>query len=247
MSITRSALNLALALLVGTGGSAFAQNCASQNPPLVWKISFTNHAATGATAIFSDGVPPSEPEYVHGVGGVNTVLNVCSGSFDATLSLGGKSTRSLGFQFPPSLTSAPDPAAGWGRFYSKSVGFNIRNLGYGTVTSNQEFTFTTRMQLMFTAPDRATYQLIWQNPGAEADSRLRFPCSTADCVYADALVRVHHLPATSTTPETWIVWPDDTTSPAEVGTLFKQLKGAAGYQAVGQYRLPFMFTIARKP
>jgi len=89
-------------------------------------------------AIQGDGSP-----YVNGQSGVDAVINVCSGTGDATLLLSGG--RTMAFSFSNLLASnSATPAWATG---TVSAGFmNVRNIAYVPLGSNRadEYTFTTR-------------------------------------------------------------------------------------------------------
>jgi hypothetical protein len=59
-----------------------AKNCGKLDQPLQWTIFSTYVDHTTTAAITADGAA-----YINGQSGVETVINVCSGSIDATLSL----------------------------------------------------------------------------------------------------------------------------------------------------------------
>ena len=77
--------------------NAYAKPRASQNPGLQWTIN-TLYIDGSVAAIQGDGAP-----YVNGQTGVDAVINVCSGTYDATLNLSGG--RSLSFTFSEPVAS----------------------------------------------------------------------------------------------------------------------------------------------
>lgn len=229
--------------------SGHGSNCT--NPPLIWSLSFTygisSATAPQPTAIYSDGnaTAGSNPSYVNGVDGVVGVIQLCSGTNDATLDLSG-STRSIGWNFSQVLAAnSYTPAWSGTSFYDKSF-LNIRNVLYTPpgFNSTQSYTFTTRMgsQINSKATKTTAFHLRMENPTDQAVIAAP-PDPTANSPYTDALVIVQHSPATATSPETWVAYPDPTSWPPQVGTLIEDL--LRGTVNAGEYSMPFKFTITR--
>src|SRR4051812_43550513 len=85
-----------LVAAVGSGAPAAAENGRTK-PGTEWTISATAVDGTSA-AIQGDGAP-----YSNGETGVTAVINVCSGTYDATLNL--SPSRSLSLSFAQLLAS----------------------------------------------------------------------------------------------------------------------------------------------
>ena len=114
-------------LLAVAASSAQAKgSCTSQNPGLEWTVN-TLYVDGSVAAIQGDGAP-----YINDQSGVSTVINVCSGTYDATLVFSG-SGRSLSFdfsgivasnQYTPSWALAGNTESGPGGF------FNVHDLWF---------------------------------------------------------------------------------------------------------------------
>jgi hypothetical protein len=200
-------------------------------------------------AIQSDGAP-----YIDGQSGVTTVVNVCSGTYDATLLLS-STARSLSFdfsgivnsnQYTPSWALAGDTESGSSGF------FNVHDLWFVPegFTRADEYTFTT--WLHSSVPARGTPGFSMTNPSHDT-SVPNTNVAVANSPYPNARVIAHHCPAntnTATCPnivtETWFVYPEQVSTtpgdPAPVGVLFTSVKGSPVNS--GQFRMPFFFTIS---
>lgn len=247
---------LILALVTGALAVAGnAQNGRCTDIALNWSLSFTYDAGGGApppaTAIYSDGAGGSNPSYSNGVDGVIAIIHNCSGSNDATLGTSG-TTRSIGWNFgavlaTSSTSSCATNTPSWSgtSFYDHSF-LNVRNVLFN-YNASATYTFTTRMASQLNnrgTTTRNLFHMRMENPTVDA---VTAPPSdpTANCPYTDVQVIVTHYPATSTSPETWVAYPDPSSTPAQAGTLLQdQTKGPP--LNLGQYTMPFQFTITRK-
>ena len=221
------------------------------DPGIQWTINLTYVDGTTPNAIQGDGSP-----YINGQSGVDARVNVCSGTYDATLLLGHQRTMSISFA---QLLASNSFTPSWAKTSSTETGtgfLNVRNIFFVPSGSNrsQEFTFTTRFGS--TGPENGNLTMI--NPSAEAPSSAP-NLALANTPYTDSLVYVHHCPATSSpsatcsgiTNETWLVYPDPTVSGTSaqtglpllaVGTLLISNRG--GEVNAGQFSVPFFFTIS---
>jgi len=237
---------LTLATIFAAG---LAQGGKCTDIPVVWSLSFTYDAGSSPApaTIYSDGSGGSNPSYVNGVDGVSAVILTCDGTDDATLNTSG-TTRSIGWNFGQVLASnSHTPSWSGTSFYDHSF-LNVRNLLYTPpgFNSTQAFTFTTRTvsQLNNVGTKNSLFHLRLENPMVEAvtappaDSSANYP-------YTDAAVIVNHIPATGSSPETWVAYPDPSSTPLQVGTLLQDQR-TGGTLNAGQYTMPFKFTISRK-
>jgi len=236
-----------LVAAVGSGAPAAAKNCT--NPGTQWTISATAVDGTSA-AIQGDGAP-----YSNGQTGVTAVINVCSGTYDATLNL--SASRSLSFSFAQLLASNGNtPSWALAGNTETGAGFvNIRNLWYVPAghTRNDEYIFRTWMGS--SVPVFEAFNMVTPSP----DPPLSGAGAAANTPYPTSPVLAHHCPAntnTATCPnvtaETWFVYPD--TNPtasgtsttglpiSQVGTLFVTSKGKR--VNAGQFSMPFLFVIS---
>jgi len=223
--------------------------------PITWSLSFTYTAGGGTpTAIYSDGAGGSNPSYSDGVDGVTATIHTCSGTDDATVDTNG-TTRSIGWNFGTVLATSSTsgcatntPSWSGTSFYDHSF-LNIRHILYAPpgFDSTQTYTFTTRMVSQLNNRGTKTsnlFHLRMENPIVDAVAAP--PADpTANCPYTDAKIIVTHYPATSSSPETWVAYPDPSSTPAQVGTLLQD-QTHGGTLNEGQYTMPFQFTISRK-
>lgn len=218
-----------------------------------WDLKTTYIDNNTPNTITGDGTP-----YVDGQDGVNrAVINVCSGTGDATLLLSRKRTISGSFaKILATNNNTPNWAAG-GQTLTGQWFLNIRNVLYVPANNDRanEYEFTTRG--LFSTPV-VNYSLILSNPASQADPKVSVG---ANSPYPDSLVVVHHCPANSTVStglcmgiihETWLVWPD--LNPTETGTSQTGLpetqvasvvvaKGSSTLSA-GEFSMPFYFVIS---
>ena len=238
------ALMLAM-IAAGLTMGANAQSGTCQTP-LTWSLSFIYDAGSAPAAIYSDGANGSNPSYVNGVDGV-TALITCKG--DATVNTGGSATRTIGWNFGQVLFTNNAPSWSGTSFYDHSF-LNIEQILYTPpgFNSTQSFTFTTRMvsQLNNKGTKNQLYHLRMENPTDQAVTTA--PADpTANTPNMDVLVIVQHIPASAAPSgkETWVAYPDPSSSPAQVGTLLQDQRTGSALN-VGQYTMPFKFTISRQ-
>jgi hypothetical protein len=240
----------ALALAVVTT-AVYAGNC--HNPPLIFTISSQYQDPSTLlpynAGILSDG----QGDYVNG-NGVVADITTCNGSNTATLSPG--TTRYVIFDFRNAVaTNSNTPP-----WTSTPLLFvSISNILYN-YNPTATYSFTTYLKTTLKATTTATTlngYFNLENPNAVApfnppDSNINTPCLTS-------LVNVQHIPATSSTKETWIAWPDSNPAnsscggavngtPVQVGTLLvpsSSHKGGESTVNAGQFTVPFYITIRR--
>jgi hypothetical protein len=241
---------IVVALLLALAASSVEAkgSCSSQNPGLEWTIN-TLYVDGSAAAIQGDGA-----SYINGQSGVSTVINVCSGSYDATMLLSG-SSRSWSVDFSGIVASNPNTPS-WalaGGTQSGSGGFfNVRNLWFvpDGFTRADEYTFTTWFGS--NVPARGLPGFKMMNPSHDIPVGNENPAS-ANVPYANARVIAHHCPANTNTAscpnivaETWFVYPEQVSTtpgdPAPVGVLLTTVKGSLVNS--GEFTMPFFFTIS---
>src|SRR5262249_41658565 len=244
---------LVLSLLVFTVQAAHAQaggKCT--NPGIQWVINPMYIDGTTPNAIQGDGSP-----YINGQSGVDTVINVCSGSFDATLLL--SHGRSLSFSFARLLPSNSNTPS-WALTGSTQTGagfLNVRNLWFvpaGT-DRNQEFTFTTWLLSNPPAPGSPNFRMVGPSPLAPQGA----PGGPTNSPFANSLIQVRHCPAntnTATCPnithETWFVYPDPNPTASGTGQTGLQITQVGALLTMvrntmlnaGEFSMPFFFTIS---
>jgi len=225
------------------------------DPSIQWTINPMYVDGITPSAIQGDGAP-----YVDGQSGVTAVINVCSGSYDATLQLG--KGRTFSFSFAKQLASNSNTPS-WalsGSTESGTGGFDVRNLFFVPSGSNRnlEYTFTTRSGSTPPAPGSPDFTMT--NPAPEAPSSVPNLLAIANVPYNDSLVIVHHCPAgtnTATCPnithETWFVYPDPNPTASgtgqtglpitQVGTLLTVSHNGSEVNA-GEFSMPYYFTIS---
>ncbi len=222
--------------------------------PIQWEIK-TLYVDNTPNAIQGDGSP-----YVNGQAGVGSIIYVCSGTFDAILSLSTNGSRSISVSFGKVLdTSANTPAwAATGQTIAGKWFLNIPNLWFVPAGKDrsQEFDFTTRFTSA--APSSSQGHVRMLNPNSDVQSYTGLGVTAP---YPNSLVSVHHCPADSTPPatgacagftaETWFVWPDP--NPTATGTangnpitqvasvILDGKRGALIY--AGEFSIPFYFVI----
>ena len=226
------------------------------NPSLSWTIhqSYTDPitAVTYSSAIFSD----SSQAYVDGTPGVVATLFLCdSKTLDATLTLG--NPRAASISFSQILSIVPGATPSWAASGLTATGLpamDVRSLGYVPAgnTRSQEFSFTTRFNTSVPESGNWALLLVNPNPSAPSLSPSGGAANPPNAAYYDSLVNVQHCPANDNFPvsalcspgaaETWIVWPDSTSGPPQVGTLLNT-KHTPGVNS-GQFSIPFYFTIS---
>lgn len=227
-------------MLATVPANAKGNPCLSQNIPLNFRIEprfqiapqFESEPPTFIdTRITSD----NGSTYVHGIDGVSAVIHICSGSYDAILQTT-TSVRKIGVDFSNQVSATPYSPKNWTTFVG-NVGINVRSLLY-TYSEFSDYTFSTRMGVDFTGPDKVAYRFRIQNPSTNAFVGLEPMSNTPQL---EALVMVHHIPANGADPERWEVYPDPASG---IGTLLPTIKGKL--QNGGQYSLPFKIVITRK-
>lgn len=237
-----------------------------QNTRLFWEM-LDNYTPAGGT-FTSSLITGDGSAYVDGSSGVSAVLQLCSGSGDATLQVSGKgkSARSVKFNFGSMVaTNSATPAWATG-LVSGSGNINVRGLAFEFQPGDRatEYEFTTWMGSTPPAPS-GSWGFHMLHPVTDArvgdPGDPNFP--TANFPYVEAAVRVHHCPANSSATsgpclgrvkETWIVNPDPSPttysdgSPApptviNVGELINKDNLSSPVNA-GQFSMPFQFVIS---
>jgi hypothetical protein len=100
---------------------------------------------------------------------------------------------------------------------------------------------TTYLKVTMASPNPG-YFFDMENPGADAP--LNGPDRGVNTPLTTILVNVHHTPAGSNNPETWVVTPILDSDGRAVGTLMSKLNG--GLRAVGQFDAAFSITVTRQ-
>jgi hypothetical protein len=249
---------LTLILLSAGIQAASAQKGRCTNPGLEWTINPTYVDGMTHNAIQGDGSP-----YVDGQSGVSAVINVCSGSTDATLQL--SKPRVLSFSLAR-LQASNSYTPSWALSGNTETGtgfLNVRNLFFvpSGHTRDDEYTFSTRFGSNPPASGSPAFRML--NPSPDAP-----PSGTADDVvlanhpYPNSLIIVHHCPAnanTATCPnitaETWFAYPDPNPTATgtgqmgfpitQVGTLITTSNGTN--LNAGEFSMTFLFTISLLP
>jgi len=245
----RTSLTLILLSVAVQSGAAQKPGCT--DPGIQWIINPVYIDGTTTNAIQGDGAP-----YVDGQHGVTARINVCSGSYDATLLLG--SPRTLSFNFS-GLLASNSYTPSWALSGSTETGagfLNVRDLWFvpaGT-DRNQEFTFTTWFGSNPPAPGTPNFRMAAPSPQTTLAG-----AGPVNSPYPDSLIVVHHCPAntnTSSCPnilhETWFAYPDpNPTAPGvgqsggpitQVGALLLTVKGSQVNG--GEFSMPFLFTLS---
>jgi hypothetical protein len=233
-----------------TALGAQPQKCV--NPATEWTINPLYVDGTSA-AIQGDGAP-----YVDGQSGNAAVINVCSGTYDATLNMG--ATRTATFSFA-GLLASNSITPSWALDRSTITGssfMNVRNLWFvpPEYDRSMEYTFTTRMNASIPVKGSYALHFIAANPDAPSSAP---NTSVANIPYPDSLVIVHHCPAgvnsnacPNVSHETWFVYPDTNQTASgtsqtdwpitQVGTLLNTQTSPA--KNAGEFSVSFSFTIS---
>lgn len=239
----------------GGGGGKGGGGGECQNTPLRWEMADSYPGFT--SAITSDG-----SAYVHGSSGVEAVIQVCSGSGDATLRVGGKgkNARKITFDFNNRLASTSATPA-WAVGPVTGAAFvNIRSLAFEFNAGDRDtdYSFTTWMGSTPPAPS-GSWGLHMLNPVTDANvggpEDPLFP--SANNPYLEAKVIVQHCtagssaisgPCVGVTNETWFVSPD----PSEINPVPNAVNIAelvdksslSNPVNAGQFAFPFFFVIS---
>lgn len=242
---------------VSVAFGAFGAGKCNADIPLQWEIREL-YADGTPNAIRSDG-----SLYIHGVNGVErSVINVCSGSYDATLLLARTpANRSISLSFAKRLATNGDTPtwAATGQTITGKWFLNIPHLLAPDKDLTQEFDFTGR--LSSTGPTSDVPHVRMLNPDSYVG---KVPGPEANSPYPNSLVNVHHCPADPAPPitaglcagitaETWFIWPDP--APTADGTPFGYpitqvasliLDGKRGARInAGEFSIPFYIVISR--
>ena len=232
------------------------KNGGCTNPAIQWIINPIYVDGATPNKIQGDGSP-----YIDGQSGVTTRINVCSGTFDATLLLGNRG-RVLSYDFSGLLASnSYTPAWALSGSTVTGAGFlNVRNIWFVPSGSNrdEEYTFTTRLgsnpPVSSGSPD-----FPMANPSPDAPSSIPNVLALSNTPYPDSLVIVHHCPANTNTAacpnivhETWFAYPDPNPTASgvsqtgrpitQVGNLLVTVRGSK--VNAGEFSMPFSFTIS---
>jgi hypothetical protein len=195
--------------------------------------------------------------YLDGTPGVIASLFLCDAqTLDATLTLGSPRSAGISFNNPLAVTAGTPSWALSGSTVAGQLSMDVRSLGFVPVnyTRSQEFSFTTRFNISVPESGNWGLHLVNPNPSAPSTDPQGSVSNPPNATYNTSLVNVQHCPANDTFPvsplctsgahETWIVWPDSSTTPLQVATLLNQKK-SPGVNA-GQFSLPFYFVISIK-
>ena len=249
-----SAALLLLTIGVQTAQPAKPSGC--QNTRLRWEM---RPAYDG----FTSGITSDGNAYADGSSGVQAVINVCSGSGDATLQVSakGKNPRKVSFNFANSLAIVPGVTPAWASgIVTGAANINVRKLAFefSPGDRNTDYIFTTWMGSTPPAPS-GSWGFHMLHPVTDANvgdpSDPNFP--TANDPYLEAPVIVQHCKAGSTavtgpcvgvTKETWFVYPDpseinDVPNAINVGELINKSNLSSPVNA-GQFSMPFYFVIS---
>jgi len=229
-------LTAAIALVAAT---ASAQKTTCTDDPVVFTIYSSYNDPSTLTPYAAAILPDGLGSYVNGQNGVSAVLETCNGTGHAVLTLG--KSRSVGLDLRHTVdTTSQTPS--WANSVVPTSIVNIWKVLYN-YNPTATYSFTTGMGLVGVNNPLYDYRMEnpLRDPSSSADAGANVPCATA-------LVNVTHYPATSTSKETWIAWPDATPtsctagSPAQVGTLLYSTKTLVN---VGQFTTPFYMVIQR--
>jgi hypothetical protein len=248
-----SSLLTGAALALSLAGGIHAGSC-NLNVPLQWTINPMYVDGATASAITGDGAP-----YANGQAGVTAIINVCSGTNDATLVL--SSPRNITFDFGKVLASNGNtPSWANGGSVTGAGQLNINNIVFvpAGYTRADEYSFTTRMGSL--VPAKGSWNLRMYAPVTDASSASNTWVTTANTPYTSSLVDVHHCPANSTAAsgvcagivhETWFAYPDPASAGSsatglpvsQVAALENTSKPTSPLNA-GQFSVPFYFVIS---
>ncbi len=244
MTLTKARLFL-MALVVSVSAVMTAQaagKCTLDVPLRVTIVGFEGSALAGDS---------KGSTYQDGVDGVyNTVLHLCSGTYDATMGLT-TSRRAMRFTFPAPLAGSDylgSPAWANSSFETKPF-INVRDILWGRM--NGRSTFITRMGITSISPqgDSANYRLRFfpsvvddgsSTPYAPAD--VNFPNETSPVIVQDVPGTCRSTPGG--TLDMWVVTGQATDSAGQllqIGTLHKEAKNKVTH--AGQYNMPFKILI----
>lgn len=233
------------------------------NPSLSWTIN-SSYTDGGTNVTYTGQIQGDRSgAYVDGTSGVVTVMHVCGGSNDATLTL--SSPRSASVIFGPQLDPAVAPpsfACNGCTVTGEPMAWDLSDLGlnWSPSTSATNYNFTTGFNANVPVSS-GTYGLHLLSPSSDVPDTLAQWVNPPYTTYDDSVVHVQHCPAGSNqgsminpvnpynecptlAKETWFVWPDATTAPPQIATLLNQ-KRSPGVNA-GQFSMPFFFTITLK-
>lgn len=243
---------LILAALVSTAPQAqAAKPAACSNPAVKWEF-------RSSYTIDIGGIPTPFASRITGDGSpYSGVVNLCSGSGDATLQTG---SRGVTFAFGANLA----PGGGTITPVSGDTFFNLRNLVFEHFPGERltEYEFTTWLGSGIPSPKKAKWNFRLFNPAADAAGSIISPAdlNTTNTPLVTSEVTVHHCPAnlTSTTclnfpKETWLVYPDPAPATYRVGgapSAFRNVGALVNSQSalvnLGQFEMPFYFVISIK-
>ena len=209
------------------GVRAYGGHC-TLDQPLQWIINPTYVDRTTTSAITGDGSP-----YVDGQSGVAAVINVCSGSGDATLVVSRGRTMAFSFAY---LLASNSATPAWATGTVSALSMNVRNIAFVPTTTpptppltrSDEYSFTTRFGSSVYEPSGKTlanFGMLNPSPTAMQISP-ESNANIANFPNDDSLVNVYHCPAGDTSTacmnlssnqpiehETWFVYPDSSQTP----------------------------------
>jgi hypothetical protein len=206
-----------------------------------WSLTMTltpMPTSSPSAGIYSDG----QGSYVDGQQGVGAEMQVCSGYYDAVISMTAtkQASRHVTYNFSGSILASNNLTPGWalaGPFtFQTQPLFNVNQLaddssdlcGTASTPSNnpacyraaEDYAFTTYMwNTRIVAPDGIAYglQYVSGDPISNTGEQdLYIPPASLNSPYSTSLVHVHHIPA-GASPETWVVTPIQNCAGAIVG------------------------------
>lgn len=239
-----TSLSLLSVLLIA--GAAHAGTCNS-DVPLQWIIN-PLYVDGASNLIQGDGGGP----YVDGQSRVAAHINVCSGTYDATLLAGPHRNMTISFaKILATNSNTPNWAAG-----GSTVGLaflNVRNLFFvpAGYDRSMEYTFTTRLGSSLAGGNLGNFPML--NPNQQAPTNEGNP-AVSNSPYPNSLVFAHHCPANSNTTtcpniihETWFAYPDPsptTSGTSQTGLPITQVGALVNSGNQGEFSMPFYFTIS---